>query len=278
MKIYKTTSFIAVEHEGSIYLPAQTGWDAFVNRDDLYKLVKEEIAGLQPAGGPEWLQSQQLQAPVGLQEVWAAGVTYLRSKVARMEESVESGGATFYDKVYDAERPELFFKSAAHRVVHPGGRVRIRKDSTWDVPEPELTLFVTSSARIVAYTIGNDMSSRSIEGENPLYLPQAKMYDGCAAMGPCLYVPEEPIAPETQISMYIERNGGKVFEGSVAISQMKRAHTELVEFLFREYSFPHGCCLMTGTCIVPGNDFTLQSNDQVSITIGDIGTLVNTVE
>lgn len=278
MKIYKTDVSILIEHEGYVFVSTGTVWDEYINRDDLHRLVKEEISGMEPVGQSDWLLSQKVLAPVGNQEVWAAGVTYLRSKVARMEESEESGGATFYDKVYEAERPELFFKSTAQRVVAHQGNVRIRKDSTWDVPEPELTLFITSSSKIAGYTIGNDMSSRSIEGENPLYLPQAKMYDGSAAIGPCLYVPEEPIPADTQIVMSIYRNDNVVFQGNTAISQMKRAHTELVEFLYRESSFPFGCFLMTGTCIVPGNNFTLQSNDVVSITINPIGTLINTVE
>lgn len=277
MKIYRNMGSVLIEDEGRQYFLQLSDWDAFINRDGLYQAVKAELAGLQPE--PEgWTSAPPLMSPVGSQEVWAAGVTYLRSKVARMEESEESGGATFYDKVYDAERPELFFKSTAAKVVPPHGKVRIRKDSTWDVPEPELTLFITSSGKIVAYTIGNDMSSRSIEGENPLYLPQAKTYDGSAALGPCLYVPEEPIRADAQIMMSIMRDEKVVFQGATAISQMKRKHTELAAFLFRESSFPSGCFLMTGTCIVPGNDFTLQSGDVVSITIDHIGTLVNTVE
>ncbi|MEJ7768835.1 MAG: fumarylacetoacetate hydrolase family protein [Chitinophagaceae bacterium] len=217
-------------------------------------------------------------APIGSQEVWAAGVTYLRSKTARMEESMESGGATFYDKVYDAERPEIFFKATAQRVVGTNGHVRIRKDSTWDVPEPELTLLISSSGNITGYTIGNDMSSRSIEGENPLYLPQAKTYDKSAGLGPCILVAASPIPPDTMISMWIERNEAVVFQGAISIDQMKRTHTELVGFLFRECSFPSGSFLMTGTCVVPGNDFTLQSGDVIRITIEHIGTLVNIVE
>lgn len=222
-------------------------------------------------------EAQKILAPIGTQEVWAAGVTYLRSKTARMEESKESGGATFYDKVYDAERPELFFKSTAQKVVGSNGMVRIRKDSHWNVPEPELTLVVTSSGKIAGYTIGNDMSSRSIEGENPLYLPQAKMYDGSASLGPCVLVTEQPILPDTVIAIRIEQNGKTVFEGSTIIDRMKRKHEELVEFLFREYSHPVGCYLMTGTCVVPENDFTLRSGDVVTIRIDNIGELVNTV-
>lgn len=158
-----------------------------------------------------------------------------------------------------------------------GGFVHIRKDSTWDVPEPELTLFITTSGKIVAYTIGNDMSSRSIEGENPLYLPQAKVYNHCAGLGPCLYVPEQPISPDTQISLRIERQGATIFTGDTLISQMKRSHAELVDYLLREMTFPHGVFLMTGTCIVPDFPFTLQSGDEIFITIDSIGTLKNTV-
>ncbi len=281
MKIYRnlsSTLSVMIEDEGRLYFLQPADWDAFINRDDLFQQLKTELQQIEPVNRKGWISTPPSRSLVGSQEVWAAGVTYLRSKVARMEESEESGGATFYDKVYDAERPELFFKSTAARVVADRGNVRIRKDSSWDVPEPELTLFITSSGKIVAYTIGNDMSSRSIEGENPLYLPQAKMYDGSAAIGPCLYVPEEPILPDTQIIMSITRNEAVVFTGATAISQMKRKHAELVEYLYRESSFPTGCFLMTGTCIVPGNDFTLQSGDVVSITIDHIGTLVNTVE
>lgn len=257
-------------------LPLQH-WDGYINRDDLYMRMQQDIATLQPAGDVEWLQKQTILAPIEGQEIWAAGVTYLRSKVARMEESKESGGDTFYDKVYDAERPELFFKSTALRAVGHNGYVNIRKDSTWDVPEPELTLFITSSGKIVAYTVGNDMSSRSIEGENPLYLPQAKVYNNCAGLGPGLYVPEQPISPDTKISLQIYRNNELVFSGETLISQMKRSHEELVHFLMRELTFPKGVFLMTGTCIVPDFPFTLQSGDEIFITIDSIGTLKNIV-
>lgn len=277
MRIYKTTTGIIIKKEENYFLSSITDWDSFINRDELYKTILQELQTLKPVGNGNWLSSQTILAPIGTQEVWAAGVTYLRSKTARMEESKESGGATFYDKVYDAERPELFFKSTAHKVVPHLSKVRIRKDSSWDVPEPELTLVVTSSGRIVGYSIGNDMSSRSIEGENPLYLPQAKMYDGSAALGPCILVTEKEISPETVISMQIERGGKTMFEGSVSIDQMKRKHQELVDYLFREYSFTTGAYLMTGTCIVPENDFTLQQDDVVKISIAGIGTLVNTV-
>ncbi len=278
MKIYKTINSIVLEHEGNCFITDGNNWDEYINRDDLFQFLQQQVSSLKPVGQTDWLQSKKILAPIGSQEVWAAGVTYLRSKVARMEESEESGGATFYDKVYDAERPELFFKATPQRVVGTNDYVRIRKDSTWDVPEPELTLVITSSGKIVGYTIGNDMSSRSIEGENPLYLPQAKVYEKCAGLGPCILVTEKTIPPSATISMTIERNNKKMFEGSTAINQMKRSHTELVSFLYRECAFPNGAYLMTGTCVVPGNDFTLQSGDVITITIEHIGTLVNVVE
>jgi 2-dehydro-3-deoxy-D-arabinonate dehydratase len=276
MRIYKTTEGILIENKGQYYVSPEKNWDRFINRDDLYAALTTEVSRLVPAG--PWRDDLPLEAPIGSQEVWAAGVTYQRSKAARMEESQESGGAIFYDKVYEAERPELFFKATAQRVAGPGTTVRIRKDSTWDVPEPELTLVITSSSRIVGYTIGNDMSSRSIEGENPLYLPQAKVYDRCAGLGPGILVTEHPISPDTEIRMRIARAGETVFEGSIAINRMKRGHQELVDFLYRECTFPQGCYLMTGTCIVPESGFTLRPGDEVSISIDGIGTLVNTVE
>ena len=222
--------------------------------------------------------ANELLAPIQNQEIWASGVTYYRSRVGRQEESKESGGGDFYARVYEAERPELFFKAPAHRTVGPGGKVRIRRDSVWDVPEPELTLMITSSGKIVGYTIGNDMSSRSIEGENPLYLPQAKSYDGCASIGPCIYVTEEPLSLDTVITLDIFRDGAQVFEGATEINQIKRKLTDLVSYLYRECSFPYGSLLMTGTGIVPGSDFTLQQHDEIRITIAPIGTLINFVE
>ena len=222
--------------------------------------------------------ASDIQPPIQSQEVWACGVTYFRSKVGRQEESKNAGGSDFYARVYEADRPEIFFKCTASRTVGHGDKVRIRKDSTWDVPEPELTLAVTSSGKIVGYTVGNDMSSRSIEGENPLYLPQAKTYDGSAAIGPCIYVSEDPIPADTLIQMQILREGNVVFEGEVAIDQIKRKLTDLVSYLYRETSFPHGCLVMTGTGIVPSSDFTLKKDDEIRITIQHIGTLVNTVQ
>ncbi|UFH56788.1 fumarylacetoacetate hydrolase family protein [Spirosoma sp. KNUC1025] len=277
MKLYKTSAGFVVESQNQFYTVPGTDWDTLVNREDLYDFLYQiTTTSAASVDYQTWVQTSLL-APIGRQEVWASGVTYLRSRNARMEESKKSGGDNFYDRVYDAERPELFFKATPERVVGPGANVRIRADSTWNVPEPELTLFITSTGKIVGYTCGNDMSSRSIEGENPLYLPQAKSYDGAAALGPCLYVPESPISPDTQIQLEVIRDEQAAFTGNIAISQMKRQHTELVSFLFRECSFANGCYLMTGTGIVPSDDFTLRSGDQISITIDGIGTLMNTV-
>ncbi len=277
MRIYKTADTIILEHESKYYKVSEKNWDVFINRDSLYQLLLQEMKHLLEVDS-DWFQTQKILPPIGSQEVWAAGVTYLRSKVARMEESEESGAASFYDKVYDAERPELFFKATPQRVVGTNDFVRIRKDSKWDVPEPELTLVISSSGKIVGYTIGNDMSSRSIEGENPLYLPQAKVYDKCAGLGPCILVTESKIPETTGISMTINRNNEQMFEGSTTINQMKRSPIELVDFLYRECTFPNGAYLMTGTCVVPGNDFTLKSGDVITIAIEYIGILINIVE
>lgn len=277
MKLYNTRSGIVLESANQFYAVPSDNWDTLINQDSLYADLQQiTTSGTASEKYEAWTKTGLL-APIGRQEVWASGVTYLRSRNARMEESKKSGGDNFYDRVYDAERPELFFKSTPERVVGPGANVRIRADSTWNVPEPELTLFITSTGKIVGYTCGNDMSSRSIEGENPLYLPQAKSYDGAAALGPCLFVPESPISPDTQIRLEIVRNEQAVFTNNIAISQMKRQHTELVEFLYRECSFSNGCFLMTGTGIVPPDDFTLRSGDEISITIEGIGTLTNIV-
>ena len=275
MKLYKTKSGIIIEKEKCFYLLKEPHWDDFINDDKLFQKMEACCNAI-----PEFeysITTSEILKPMGNQELWACGVTYLRSKIGRQEESNASGGSDFYAKVYDAERPEVFFKSTAHRVMGHGDKVNIRKDSIWDVPEPELTLVVTSSGKIVGYTIGNDMSSRSIEGENPLYLPQAKTYDGCAAVGPCIYVPEHPIHLNTEIKLEIKRKNEIIFEGTVTLNQMKRTAEELVSFVYRECSFPYGCYIMTGTGIVPGNDFTLKSNDEINITIENIGTLMNTV-
>lgn len=276
MKLYKTRNGVLIENNEGLYETDVQSWDSFINDDNLLdKLTSLIRSGI--AIKTHSLDESRIVKPMGNQELWACGVTYLRSKVGRQEESKMSGGADFYAKVYEATRPEVFFKATPNRVVGPGEKVRIRKDSTWDVPEPELTLVVTSSGKIVGYTIGNDMSSRSIEGENPLYLPQAKTYDACAAVGPCIYVIERPLDVNTTIQLDINRGGATVFSDKIAISQMKRTPQELVSFVFRECSFPYGCFIMTGTGIVPGSDFTLQSGDEIRISIDKIGTLVNTV-
>jgi 2-dehydro-3-deoxy-D-arabinonate dehydratase len=273
-KIYLTPQGIQIQdQEGKCIQAIELNWDLFINQRNLFEVCKSEMRSSEQVIS----QISNPKCPIEQQEIWAAGVTYLRSKVARMEESKESGGDTFYDKVYSAERPEIFYKGNKLRSVGPGGKVKIRKDSQWNVPEPELTLFINSHGELAGYSIGNDMSSRDIEGENPLYLPQAKVYDGAAGLGPCLLVTEKPMAPETVIHMEINREGNQVFQGDTQISQMKRTHAELVHYLTMEISFPHGAYLMTGTCIVPDPPFTLESGDEILITIEPIGTLKNIV-
>lgn len=277
MKVYNTSKGIIIEHNEQFFLSKRNNWDGFINRPKLFKKISREIRNLEADNSlSETIKTNSL-APIGKQEIWAAGVTYLRSREARMEESKEAGGGDFYARVYDAERPELFFKATAHRTVGSGEKVRIRKDSKWNVPEPELTLFISSKGTIEGYTIGNDMSSRDIEGENPLYLPQAKSYNGSAAIGPCIYISEEPIQSDTIIRLEIARDASIIFRGDISINRMKRKHSELVEFLFRETSFPHGTFLMTGTGIIPPDDFTLNVGDEIRITIDGIGTLINKV-
>jgi len=222
------------------------------------------------------LASVTLLAPVDRQEVWAAGVTYKRSKVAREDES--AGAAQFYDKVYSAARPELFLKATPERLSHPGGPIRVRRDSKWSVPEPELTLVVSPDLRIVGYTVGNDVSSRDIEGENPLYLPQAKIYSGSCAIGPWVTLAAHvPKIAEAEIRLTIRRGGVVAFDGSTPVSQMARTPEDLVKWLGTENAFPHGVLLLTGTGIVPPDEFTLSPGDAVDISITGLGTLSNPV-
>jgi 2-dehydro-3-deoxy-D-arabinonate dehydratase len=277
MKIFNTASGILLEHEGKYTLCSAEDWDTLLNGDGLYAYLQKLHATLpaEPAGAT--LVAGSLLPPMQSQELWAAGVTYLRSKVERQEESKDAGGGDFYQRVYEAERPEIFFKATRHRVVGHGGQVRIRADSSWNVPEPELTLALNRRGQIVGYTIGNDMSSRSIEGENPLYLPQAKTYDGCAALGPCILVLETPFPLDSTIAISIARSGATIFAGTVSTSAIQRRFEDLAGFLFRECSFPQGALLMTGTGIVPAAPFTLEHGDVVSITIEHIGDLVNQV-
>ena len=273
MKLYRTPSGPVLESDGAFFrLPER--WDTLFNHPNLFEHLRAAAA----YGKSEPRLSDETLAPVLGQEVWAAGVTYLRSRAARMEESQDAGGGSFYDRVYTAERPELFFKAAPWRVRGPGQHIRIRRDSKWSVPEPELALCINTRGDIIGYTIGNDVSSRDIEGENPLYLPQAKTYDGSCSLGPAVLVSEAPLSPETKISLAITRDDERAFEGSTTLSQLKRSPTELVEFLYRETSFPLGCVLLTGTGVVPPDEFTLQSGDEVRIEITGIGALVNVVE
>lgn len=275
IKLFRTIKGVVLQSEDGFYAVDETDWNQFVNDDEI--LEKMRVGLRNNTFVPTTLQNEEILPPIDKQELWACGVTYLRSKEGRQEESQSSGGGDFYAKVYEAERPEVFFKSTSHRVVGHGGNLRIRKDSNWNVPEPELTLMVTSSGKIIGYTIGNDMSSRSIEGENPLYLPQAKTYDGCAALGPCILLTEKFPSVDDLINLVIKRNGGIAFQGSVRISQMKRSFEELASWVFRECSFPYGCLIMTGTGIVPPNDFTLHPGDEIDIEIPGIGILSNRV-
>jgi 2-dehydro-3-deoxy-D-arabinonate dehydratase len=278
MHLYKTSKGNILRVKGKSFLINEE-WDKLINQDNLHAYLQNLSLSATVINEKEAdeLIDKSVLPPIGTQEVWAAGVTYLRSRDARMEESKESGGADCYQKVYEAQRPELFFKSLPHRVAGHGDSVNIRKDSRWNVPEPELTLYINSAGDIQAYTIGNDMSSRSIEGENPLYLPQAKMYEKSAALGPCLYVPGKPVSPETEIKMKIYRGDKLMYEGNTPISRMKRSLTELANYLFLEFDFAVGCFLMTGTCLVPPNDFTLNEKDIVEISIDGIGTMKNSI-
>ena len=275
IRLYKTDNGPVAEKAGKYYsLPLD--WQGLLIADNLYQTLETAIS--QAAEATKTLAGNIEMPMTAVQELWACGVTYLRSRDGRQEESKDAGGGDFYARVYEAPRPEVFHKAGADRTVGHGGEVRIRADSTWNVPEPELTLVVNPAGKIIGYTIGNDMSSRSIEGENPLYLPQAKTYDGCAALGPCILVTQQGTIPATtNISMRISRNGQQVFTGQVAVSQIKRSLQELVHYVYMECSFPHGCFIMTGTGIVPGSEFTLHYGDTIDISIEGIGTLTNTV-
>ena len=274
MKVYKKENEIIIQNEEKLYCLEGQSWDEYINDDQLYQKLKASIINAKTINAD---QLDRLNPPIDSQELWASGVTYHMSKKGREEESKETGGSIFYTKVYSADRPELFFKANKNRISGAGEAVRIRRDSSWNVPEPELTLFATSNAKIVGYSIGNDMSSRDIEGQNPLYLPQAKTYDGCASLGPCIYVPENPLDQPLKIELTIKRQGAIVFQGSISTNRMKRKPQELVDYLFRESSFPNGAFLMTGTGIVPPTNFTLTLCDVVSIEIEKIGILTNPV-
>ncbi|HEY8751823.1 MAG TPA: fumarylacetoacetate hydrolase family protein [Tepidisphaeraceae bacterium] len=273
MKLFQTKDGAVVEDQGNARR-VRGSWDDLIRSADLVAVLREASNSGELFAG---FNEASAIAPIGSQEVWAAGVTYMRSREARMEEAKSAGGGDFYDRVYNAARPELFFKSSPYRVVGPNAPVRIRRDSKWNVPEPELTLVISPRGQIIGHTIGNDMSSRDIEGENPLYLPQAKSYDGSCAIGPGVYIAESPLAKTTEIRIEILRAGKQVFTGSTNLTRMKREPEELVEYLYRETSFPFGCYLMTGTGVVPPDQFTLDHGDEIRITIDSIGTLSNTV-
>jgi 2-dehydro-3-deoxy-D-arabinonate dehydratase len=275
MKLYKTENGPVIEERGEYHQLVEADWDVIVNRHDhetvLTSMTRRasRLSNFSPETGA--------LAPIGRQEVWAAGVTYFRSRAARMEESKSAGGGDFYDRVYAADRPELFFKATPNRVAGPNREVRIRRDSKWNVPEPELALVVNSLGKIIGYTIGNDMSSRDIEGENPLYLPQAKVYSKSCGLGPGILIRSEPLPPETEIHLEIIRERMTAFHGQTRLSELKRRPQELVEYLFRDNEFPYGCFLLTGTGVVPPDEFTLAVGDEIRITIDSIGTLINHV-
>jgi 2-dehydro-3-deoxy-D-arabinonate dehydratase len=273
MKLYRTTQGILVEENRNFYSVEDADWDELIASDDLHSRLQASTRG----AALEEKAAEGLLAPIVSQEVWAAGVTYYRSRNARMEESKDVGGGSFYDRVYAAKRPELFFKATGRRVVAPRQAVRIRSDAHWSVPEPELTLLVNPKGEILGYTIGNDMSSRDIEGENPLYLPQAKVYDGSCALGPCILLSPEPLPKSTAIRLEIERAGQLAYTGNTTLAELKRDPKELVDYLFCNNSFPQGVFLMTGTGVVPSDDFTLASGDRIRIAIDEIGTLENHV-
>lgn len=265
-----------VEGEGVRPLGLPGGRDANLFTRLISAQSPEAAVDATPAGDVIPLHAVTLLPPIDDQEVWGAGVTYERSKVARQEESADGG--SFYDQVYRADRPELFFKATPSRVVGPGAAIRVRADSRWSVPEPELALVLAPDLRLVGYTVGNDVSARDIEGRNPLYLPQAKMYEACCALGPCVTLASAmPPASDIAIRLTIERDGAFAFDGSTSIGRMARSFAELIGWLGRDNVFPDGAILLTGTGIVPPDEFSLREGDVVSITIDGIGTLVNPV-
>jgi 2-dehydro-3-deoxy-D-arabinonate dehydratase len=273
MKLYHSTGAWWVEHHGKFTPLPKFDLDHWLTSHDPVVDLRHIVAGHILASG----KPPTTHLPISSQEVWAAGVTYLRSRAARMEES--TAAASLYDRVYDAPRPELFFKANPARCAGPGESLRLRSDTKWIVPEPELTLVISASGKVVGFTIGNDMSCRDIEGENTLYLPQAKIWNKCCALGPAILVNDGAVdIRRSSISMRIRRQGNQVFDGTTQIERIKRSFDELVGWLFRDQAFPNGVFLLTGTGIVPGDDFSLQSGDEIDIEIPEIGTLSNTVE
>lgn len=274
MILYRTRDGLVLEHDERLYSVPEKSLDDLIVLGNLH----DHLAQIARSGAKaSAIDDTRLLPPIGSQEVWAAGVTYLRSRAARIAESKDAGGGDFYDRVYSAERPELFFKSLAHKVVGPRSPVGIRSDATWSVPEPELALLINPQGRIVGYTAGNDMSSRDIEGQNPLYLPQAKVYHRSCALGPGILIASEPLSSETRIELTVERAGATAFTGATTLAQMKRRPDELAEYLYRDQTFPFGTFLLTGTGVVPPDSFTLHHGDIIRIAIDGIGALVNPV-
>lgn len=273
MLLYRTTHGIYLQVKDVWYALPDTNWDTLFNSHNLATYLAQITTTTPAVDAPK---PDTILAPIVSQEVWAAGVTYFRSRTARMEESKDAGGGSFYDRVYAADRPEIFFKATPQRVANPNQPMHLRGDSKWMVPEPELTLAINARGEIIGCTVGNDLSCRDIEGENPLYLPQAKVYAACCALGPGLVV-REPLPRETSIDLEILRNGKVVFNGATALNQMKRNFEELAGYLYRDNTFPQGAYLLTGTGIIPPGEFTLLSGDTIRISVAGLGTLENPV-
>jgi 2-dehydro-3-deoxy-D-arabinonate dehydratase len=276
MHLYRTEQSPVIRHNDQWYRYPDKQWTELFQDDQLHETLKSFVSTAAPDDSIADSLDHVLTR-ITDQEIWASGVTYFRSKTARMDESKDAGGGDFYDRVYEAPRPEIFFKATAIRTVGHGQAMHLRDDSKWIVPEPELTLAISSGGKIIGYTVGNDLSCRDIEGENPLYLPQAKSFRDCAAIGPGIYLTDSPMDPETAIQLTIQRGSEQIVSDQTSLSQMKRSLDELVQWLFSNNDHPNGCFLMTGTGIVPADDFCLQSGDQVDITIDPIGTLSNTM-
>lgn len=278
MHLFRTSESPIIKFENHWYrYDVGKSWTELFHDDGLYETLKSFVASATPDDSLADAAESAL-VPITDQEIWASGVTYFRSKTARMDESKDAGGGDFYDRVYEAPRPEIFFKATAIRTVGHNQSMHLRDDSKWIVPEPELTLAISSRGKIIGYTVGNDLSCRDIEGENPLYLPQAKTFRDCAAIGPGIYLTDKPLDSETAIDLVIKRGSEAIVTDGTTLSQMKRSLEELVRWLFSNNDHPHGCFLMTGTGIVPADDFCLQAGDEVDITIEPIGTLSNAMK
>lgn len=281
MKLVRYTSRSRKANRPLVGVLSEDGRSVRAAGDSLTRLLESEnpivVAAAAMTGSWQSLDDVVLLPPIERQEVWAAGVTYLRSKAARMEESEFSASA--YDRVYEAARPEIFFKAIAEKVMGPGEAIGVRRDSRWTVPEPELALVFNSRGQVVGCTAANDVSARDIEGENLLYLPQAKIYTGSCALGPCLTLGvDEATVRGWTIALEIQRAGAVVFSGQTEIGRLKRSLVELGRYLFASQEFPCGTVLLTGTGVVPPDDFHLLPADEVAISVSGIGTLRNTVK